>query len=63
MIEVRFNGPCPFCGDLIDETAVDPCTVTVETREGLAQVWYCHARCFKERIVENQYVNLSPAHF
>ena len=63
MVEVKFEGPCLFCGQLIQETRVDPCSVTVETQEGQAQVWHCHAKCFKDRIVENQYVDLSPAHF
>jgi hypothetical protein len=63
MIEVRFNGPCVFCGQMIEDSRVDPCRVTVETQEGLAQVWFCHAQCFKQRVAENQYVDLSPAHF
>jgi hypothetical protein len=63
MTEIKFNGPCVFCGQLIDDTRIDPCSVTVETREGLSQVWYCHANCFKNRVVENPYVDLSPAHF
>ncbi len=61
--EVEFNGPCPFCGKLIDESEIDPCRVTVETKSGKWQVWYCHAECFKSRIVGNDYMDLSPAHF
>lgn len=61
--EVKFNGPCCFCGRMIDETALDPCNVTVETKEGLWQVWYCHSACFRERIAENPWIDLSPAHF
>jgi hypothetical protein len=62
-VEVNFNGPCPFCGELIEETEIDPCSLTVTTRKKLWQLWYCHAECFKQRIAENEYVDLSPAHF
>jgi hypothetical protein len=60
---VTFNGPCPFCGEFIDENEIDPCQINVATRKGLWQVWHCHAKCFKDRIVKNQYIDLSPAHF
>ena len=63
MTDVKFSGPCVFCGQMIDESQVDPCSVTVETHNGLFQVWYCHARCFKERVAENPFLDLSPAHF
>jgi hypothetical protein len=62
-VEVQFNGPCPFCGELIEQTEVDPCSLTVTTQNQLWQLWYCHAKCFKQRIVENPHVDLSPAHF
>ena len=62
-VEVQFNGPCPFCGELIEETEVDPCSLTVTTSKELWQVWHCHAECFKKQIVENPYIDLSPAHF
>jgi len=62
-VEVNFNGPCLFCGELIEATEIDPCSLTVSTQKKLWQVWYCHADCFKQRIVENEYVDLSPAHF
>ena len=61
--KVSFNGPCPFWGELIEETELDPCSITVTTRKDLWQLWHCHAECFKQRIVENPYVDLSPAHF
>lgn len=61
--EVRFDGPCPFCGELIEESEIDPCSLVVTTRQELWQIWYCHGECFKKRIVENKYVDLSPAHF
>jgi hypothetical protein len=46
-VVVKFNGPCCFCGRMIDDTALDPCNVTVETKEGLWQVWYCHPFALK----------------
>ena len=55
-------GPCCFCGDQIEPTAIDPCRVQVTTESGKWQVWYCHAACFKKRIVEHP-MDLSPAHF
>ena len=61
--EVQFNGPCPFCGEFIEENETDPCSLTVTTRKELWQVWQCHAQCFKNRVVENAYIDLSPAHF
>ena len=63
MVEVTFNGPCCFCGAMIDGSDVDPCRVTVETAAERWQVWFCHAVCFKERITSNEFVDLSPAHF
>ena len=62
-IDVQFNGPCVFCGELIADSAVDPCKLTVETSSGLWQVWFCHGSCFRERIAENPHVDLSAAHF
>jgi hypothetical protein len=61
--QVTFNGPCPFCGEFIVDSEVDPCRVTVQTKSGKWQVWSCHAACFKARIVENPHMDLSPAHF
>ena len=48
---------------MIDATDVDPCRLIVETRTGKPQVWFCHVQCFKSKIVENPYMDLSPAHF
>jgi hypothetical protein len=62
-VKVQFNGPCPFCGEFIAETEVDPCSLTVTTLKEQWQVWRCHAECFKKQIVENPYIDLSPAHF
>src|SRR5688572_24017079 len=53
VVKVEFNGPCCFCGKFIDDTAVDPCSVMVQTKGGLWQVWYCHSACFKSLIAEN----------
>lgn len=63
VVKVKFNGPCCFCGKFIDDTAVDPCSVVVQTREEKWQVWYCHSTCFRNLIAENPYMDLSPAHF
>lgn len=64
MPKVNF-GPCCFCGDWIEEAAPDPCRVTVETSEGKWQVWFTHAKCFRERIAEIPDAPgfLDPAHF
>jgi hypothetical protein len=62
MPDVEFRGPCPFCGEFIEESELDPCSVTVTTKTGLWQVWYCHGRCFKGLVVENPHLDLSPAH-
>jgi hypothetical protein len=63
MPDVKFNGPCPFCGEFIEDSGLDPCSVTVTTKAGLWQVWYCHARCFKALVVENPHIDLLPSHF
>jgi len=62
-IQVKFGGPCCFCGKEIPEDKIDPCSVTVETKEGQWQVWYCHSKCFKDRITKDAPLDLSPAHF
>ncbi|HEV3263151.1 MAG TPA: hypothetical protein VG013_40325 [Gemmataceae bacterium] len=56
-------GPCCFCGEQIAPSDIDPCRVTVETSKGEWQVWFCHAACFRERVIDNAEVDLSPAHF
>jgi hypothetical protein len=61
--KVEFNGPCPFCGKLIESSDVDPCSITVTTSQEKWQTWFCHAACFKGKIVENEILDLSPAHF
>ena len=55
-------GPCCFCGEQIKPTEIDPCRVQVTTESGKWQVWYCHAACFKQRLVDHP-MDLSPAHF
>ena len=62
-MNVTFNGPCPFCGKMIEESATDPCGITVTTRHGKWQTWSCHAECFKEKMVANPYLDISPMHF
>lgn len=54
-------GPCCFCGQEIQPTAIDPCRVTVATASERWQVWFCHGACFKERIPSDLF--LEPAHF
>ena len=61
MKKVEF-GPCCFCGKAIEESKVDPCRVTVSTKDDKWQVWFCHSDCFKTRIAEHP-MDLSPAHF
>jgi hypothetical protein len=63
MGEAEIGGPCCFCGDVIERTAVDPCVVRVETEEGMTQAWFCHGRCFKERLVMVPRQAVTPAHF
>jgi hypothetical protein len=58
----ELGGPCCFCGKRIEHTAVDPCAVSVETEEGLTEAWFCHGRCFKERLVASSDV-VPPANF
>ena len=58
-------GPCCFCAAQINEDEIDPCRVTVETSQGKWQAWYCHARCFKSRLVTSPELMglFDPAHF
>ncbi|MFZ1702000.1 MAG: hypothetical protein WBO10_14015 [Pyrinomonadaceae bacterium] len=56
-------GPCCFCGKDILESPIDPCTISVETAGEKWQVWFCHAACFKSRLISNAEPDLSPAHF
>jgi hypothetical protein len=63
MGEAEIGGPCCFCGHVIERTAVDPCVVRVETEEGMTQAWFCHGRCFKERLAMLPRQAVIPAHF
>jgi hypothetical protein len=63
MVDIDLGGPCCFCGQRIERTAVDPCAVSVEAEEGLTQAWFCHGRCFKERLARSSDLDLSPVHF
>jgi hypothetical protein len=57
-------GPCCFCGEIIEETDVDPCRLTVETSGKKWQVWYTHAMCFRERLnLDNPEIDLTPVFF
>jgi hypothetical protein len=63
-VSIKF-GPCCFCGRDIETTAVDPCSVTVETSGGKWQVWKCHASCFRQKLAELPEAPglFEPAHF
>ncbi len=54
-------GPCCFCGKEIHATTLDPCRVTIETASGRWQVWFSHAECFRNRLVDDPM--LEPAIF
>jgi hypothetical protein len=54
-------GPCCFCGEPIPMSEVDPCHLTITTARDKWQVWFCHAACFKSRLVGGR--DLEPAHF
>jgi hypothetical protein len=56
-------GPCCFCNEQIAPVGVDPCRVTVEKMGGEWQVWFCHARCFREHLATREDDLLKPAHF
>jgi len=58
-------GPCCLCGQPIIQSAIDPCRVTVETQAEQWQVWFCHAECFKGRLVDPPDAPgfFEPAHF
>ena len=53
-VVVEFGGGCCFCGLAIPPTDKDPCRITVETAEGLWQVWFCLARCFRDLLAEDE---------
>jgi hypothetical protein len=59
-------GPCCFCAQTVENSAVDPCRITVETVDGKWQVWRCHAACFKSRLTDGPPEApgiMEPAHF
>lgn len=58
-------GPCCFCGQTIEPTAIDPCRVSVETQADKWQVWFCHALCFKTKLTDPPDAPgfFAPAHF
>lgn len=56
-------GPCCFCGRDIAVSEIDSCAVTVETAKAKWQTWFCHAECYKDRIVKHADTDLTPAHF
>ena len=46
-MEVEFGGPCCFCGEMIEETQIEQCRIAVEIKNGLSQVLFSYAQCFK----------------
>jgi hypothetical protein len=54
-----------FCGQGIEPKSRDPLQVTAETADGKWQVWFAHAECFKERLVDPPDMPgfVDPAHF
>ena len=64
--EIRVGwSPCCFCGENIQKSDIDPCSVQVSTVAGKWQVWFCHALCFKSRLAHlpKHPHFLEPAHF
>ncbi|MEI9476062.1 MAG: hypothetical protein WCO26_05765 [Deltaproteobacteria bacterium] len=55
------TGRCCFCGQVVSETKVDPCRLTVENSRRLSQTWFCHAACFRRKIIGDP--ELEPAYF
>lgn len=41
---------CCFCGEAVEETGFDPCTLALFTNDGGEQSWPCHAACYRERL-------------
>jgi len=60
--EVVF-GPCCFCNEQIAASNTDPCTITVSTKDERWQVWYCHAKCFRDRLFGREDGMFEPANF
>jgi len=58
-------GPCCFCELDVQPSDIDPCRVQVSTTSAKWQTWFCHAACFKQRIVNPPDAPglLDPAHF
>jgi hypothetical protein len=48
-----FEVMCCFCGQKVEQEHPDHCTVVVGTvKEDEWQQFYCHAACFRERLVQ-----------
>ncbi|MBY3116671.1 MULTISPECIES: hypothetical protein [Rhizobium] len=58
-------GPCCLCGKDIDAKSSDPLRLTAETSDGKWQVWFAHASCFKDKLVDPPDAPgfFDPAHF
>jgi hypothetical protein len=59
-------GPCCLCGRDIEAKSPDPLRVTAETSDGKWQVWFAHASCFKDKLIDPPDAPpgfFDPAHF
>ena len=58
-------GPCCLCGEPIEKSEIDPCSLTVSTVKDKWQVWYCHAACFRIRLTDDPELRglFDPVHF
>jgi hypothetical protein len=44
------NGVCCFCAKVVDESGLDPCTLSIATNAEGSQSWPYHAACYLERL-------------
>ena len=55
VMDLRYGPPreCALCRNVIAVTAVDPSIAGIEAfiGRGASQFWFCHAACFKQRVV------------
>lgn len=58
-------GPCCLCGGGIEARSPNPLRLIAETSEGKWQVWFAHAACFKDKLIDPQDAPgfFEPAHF
>jgi hypothetical protein len=63
-VTIKFD-PRNFCSRDVETTAVDPCSVKVETSGANWQVWKCNASCLRQKLAELPEAPglFEPAHF